>query len=46
MVIRMWGRPEVSDTIRDGSVAMQLTKPVDFRFTGWLMNLAKAPTFS
>ena len=35
MVIRKWGRPEVSDTIRDGSVAMQLTKPVDFQFY-WL----------
>lgn len=30
MVLPVWGRSEIAETIKDGSIAMQLTKPVDF----------------
>ncbi len=30
MVMPLWGRAEIAETIKDGSVAMQLAKPVDF----------------
>lgn len=35
--IPMWGKPEMSLSIQDGSVAMQLIKPIDFQFQ-WLFN--------
>ncbi len=30
MVMPLWSRPEITETIKDGSVALQLVKPVDF----------------
>lgn len=31
MMMPLWGRSEIANTIKDGSIALQLTKPIDFQ---------------
>ena len=37
MLMPLWGGREIADTIKNGSVALQLTKPVDFQ-TYWFVD--------